>query len=57
MQSNYTNNPYKFNQFSTENLMDYEKGAANTRLSYWRWQWLVIQADVAAYYGTKKAAV
>lgn len=52
----HQNNPFKFNQFSTENLMDYEQGAANTRLSYWHWQWFLMQADVAAYYGTTTAA-
>jgi len=52
----HQNNPFKFTQFSTENLMDYEQGTANTRLSYWHWQWFLMQADVAAYYGTKTAA-
>jgi len=52
----HQNNPFKFSQFSTENLMDYELGAANTRLSYWHWQWFLMQADVTAYYGTKTVA-
>jgi hypothetical protein len=52
----HQNNPFKFTQFSTENLMDYEQGAATTRLSYWHWQWALLQADVAAYHGTTTAA-
>lgn len=52
----HQNNPFKFTQFSTENLMDYEQGSATTRLSYWHWQWVLLQADVAAYHGTTTAA-
>ena len=50
----FVNNPFKFTKFSTENMMDYEQG--NIRLSYWHWQWALLQADVNNYYGTKKAA-
>ncbi|WP_046245334.1 hypothetical protein [Hymenobacter terrenus] len=50
----YRQNAFKFRKSSTENMMDYEPGTI--RLSYWQWQWRLMQADVANYYGTKNAA-
>jgi hypothetical protein len=53
----YSSNPFKFNQSSTENLMDYDPGAAvSIRLSFWHWQWLLLQTELVTYYGTKTAA-
>jgi hypothetical protein len=50
----YANNPFKFTKQSTDNIMDYDAG--DRRCSYWHWQWFLLQADVAAYYGTTTAA-
>lgn len=50
----YANNPFKFTKQSTHNMMDYD--AADNRCFYWHWQWFLLQADVAAYYGTTTAA-
>lgn len=53
----YQRNPFKFTRFSTENLMDYDKDEfTDNRRSFWHWQWAVLQADVAAYYGTTTTA-
>ena len=53
----YSSNPFKFTQSSTENLMDYDPGAAvSIRLSFWHWQWLLLQTELVTYYGTKTAA-
>jgi hypothetical protein len=53
----FTKNPFKFNQFSTENIMDYDPSeAVDQRYSFWHWQWGVLQDDVAAHYGTKTLA-
>jgi len=53
----YANNPFKFTQFSTENMMDYDPSSSvDQRLSFWHWQWALLQTDVATYYGTKTAA-
>ena len=50
----FANNPFKFTQQSTTNMMDYD--AKDRRCFYWHWQWALLQADVTAYYGTTIAA-
>lgn len=50
----YSNNPFKFTKQSTNNIMDYDAG--DRRVSYWHWQWALLQADITAYYGTTSAA-
>lgn len=50
----YANNPFKFAQQSTNNLMDYDAG--DRRCMLWHWQWALLQADLVAYYGSTSAA-
>jgi hypothetical protein len=53
----YANNPFKFTQSSTENMMDCDPSSAvDQRLSFWHWQWALLQADITSYYGTTSAA-
>ncbi|OWW26771.1 hypothetical protein B4Q04_03565 [Zobellia sp. OII3] len=39
-------NPYKFDKKSTENLMDY----SDDRISFWKFQWKVLQEEVLKFY-------
>ena len=50
----FANNPFKFTSQSTNNIMDYDAG--DSRCFYWHWQWALLQADIAAYYGTTSPA-
>jgi len=53
----YRRNPFKFDQFSTENMMDYDPTTTvDNRRSFWHWQWAVLQADLTAYYGATTPA-
>jgi hypothetical protein len=57
----YENNKFKFTPKVSENIMDYTEGliaegvgagtkAADRRVSYWRWQWVVMQQEIKNYY-------
>ncbi len=50
----FAHNAFKFTAQSTTNIMDYDPG--DRRVSYWHWQWALLQADVAVYYGTTSPA-
>ncbi|QCE42139.1 hypothetical protein [Psychroserpens sp. NJDZ02] len=50
-QSIIKDNPYKFPETSTTNLMDYFVGDDIYKSKdFYRWQWLIMQKDIINYY-------